>query len=114
MLVLYIESGGLCEFKNTYTISCDIFVELGDVEKYLLSGHVPNASVVIARLTVKVRLIVTNLLHEVDLVLGVNLLHIINLVVECWNAKLYMPNVVHTRDEHTLYIASHESGATRH
>ena len=50
----------------------DIFLELGNGQKYLSRGFVPDVSVVTAGLTVKVGLTVTNLLHEVDLVLGVN------------------------------------------
>ena len=50
-------------------IPCDIFLELGNGEKCLSRGYAP---VVTARLTVKIGLTVTNLLHEVDLVLGIN------------------------------------------
>ena len=42
-------------------------------EKYLSRGYVPEVPVVTAGLTVKIGLTVTNLLHEVDLVLGINL-----------------------------------------
>ena len=50
----------------------DIFLELGNGEKYLSQGYVPDVPVVTAGLTVRVGLTVTNLLHEVDLVLGIN------------------------------------------
>ena len=46
----------------------DIFLELGNGEKYLSRGYVPDVPIVTARLTVKIRLTVTNLLHEVDVV----------------------------------------------
>ena len=47
-------------------------------------------------LTVKVGLTVTNLLHEVDLVLGINRLQLVNIVVDWSGARLYVPNVIHT------------------
>ena len=54
----------------------DIFLELGSGQKYLSRGFVLNVSVVTAGLTVKVGLTVTNLLPDVDLVLGVNWLQL--------------------------------------
>ena len=39
---------------------------------------------------------VTNLLHEVDLVLGINWLQLVNPVVDRGGARLYIPNAVHT------------------
>ena len=54
-----------------------IFLELGNDQKYLSRGFVPDVSVVTAGLTVKVGLTITNLLHEVDLVLGVNWLQLV-------------------------------------
>ena len=50
----------------------DIFLELGNGEKYLARGYVPEVPVVTPGLTVKVGLTITNLLQEVDLVLGIN------------------------------------------
>ena len=46
--------------------------ERGSGEKYLTRGYVPDVSIVTAGLTVKIGLTVANLLHEVDLVLGIN------------------------------------------
>ena len=50
--------------------SQDTFLELGNGQKFLSRGFVPEAPVVSAGLTVRVGLTVTSLLHEVDLVLG--------------------------------------------
>ena len=50
----------------------DTFLELGNGQKYLSRGFVPDVPVVTAGLTVRVGLTVTSLLHEVDLVLGIN------------------------------------------
>ena len=41
-------------------------------------------------------LTVTNLLHEVDLVLGMNWLQLVNPVVDWGGERLYIPNAVHT------------------
>ena len=62
------------------------FLELGNGEKILSKGYVPDGPVVITGLTVKVGLTVTKLLHGVDLTLGIN-----------WSSgKGYLPNEVHT------------------
>ena len=50
----------------------DVFLELGNGQKYLSRGFVPDATVVTAGLTVRVGLTVTILLHGMDLVLGIN------------------------------------------
>ena len=50
----------------------DVFLELGNGEKYLSRGYVPEVPITTAGLTVKVGFTVTNLPHEVDLVLGIN------------------------------------------
>ena len=52
----------------------DIFLELGNGEKILSMGSIPEAPMVIVGLTVRVGLTITNLLHKLDLVLGVNCL----------------------------------------
>ena len=50
----------------------DTFLELGNGQKFLSRGLVREVSIVTAGLTMRVSLTVTSLLHEVDLVLGVN------------------------------------------
>ena len=74
----------------------DIFLKLGNGEKYLSRGYVPDVPVVTMGLTIKIGLIVTNLLHKVDLVLGINLLQLVNAVVDWGGARLYVPNAVQT------------------
>ena len=74
----------------------DTFLELGNGQKFLSRGLVPEVPVVTAGLTVRVGLTVTSLLHEVDLVLGVNWLQLVNLVVDWSSGKVYLPNAVHT------------------
>ena len=60
----------------------DIFLELGNGEKILSRGYVPDVPVVTAGLTLKVGLTVANLLHKVDLVLGINWLQLVNPVID--------------------------------
>ena len=50
----------------------DFFLGLGNGEKYLSRGYVPDVPVVTVGLTLKVGLTVINLLHKVDLVLEIN------------------------------------------
>ena len=50
----------------------DTFLELGNGQKFLSRGFVPVVPIVTAGLTVCVGLTVTTLLHDVDLVLGMN------------------------------------------
>ena len=76
--------------------SRDIFLELGNGEKFLPTGYIPDVPVVTAGLTMKVGLIVTNRLHEVDLVLGINWLQLVNPIVDWSGSWLYAPNAVHT------------------
>ena len=54
----------------------DVFLELGNGEKFLSRGFIPDVPIVTAGLTVKIGLTVTNLLHEVDLVLGMTWLQL--------------------------------------
>ena len=50
----------------------DVFLALGNGQKHLSRGFVLDATVVTVGLIVRVGLTITNLLHEVDLVLGIN------------------------------------------
>ena len=74
----------------------DVFLELGNGEKILSRGYIPDVPVVTAGLTVKIGLTVTTLLHDVDLVLGMNWLKLVSPIVDWCGAKIYVPNAVHT------------------
>ena len=74
----------------------DVFLELGNGQKYLSRGYVPDVPIATAGLVTKMDLTVTNLLHEVDLVLGMNWLQLVNPVVDWGGERLYIPNAVHT------------------
>ena len=66
----------------------DVFLKLGNGEKILSRGYIPNVPVVTAGLTVKTGLTITNLLHDVDLVLGMNWLKLVNPIVDWCGARL--------------------------
>ena len=90
----------------------DTFLELGNGEKFLSRGYVPDVPVVTASLTVKIGLTVTNLLHEVDLVLGINWLQLVNPVVDWSGARLYVPNAVQTTLLQVDWIEGHMQAGT--
>ena len=69
---------------------------MGNGEKTLSRGYIPGIPVVTAGLTVKMGHTVTNLLHDVGLVLGMNWLQTVNPIVDWCGAKLYVPNAAHT------------------
>ena len=69
----------------------DTFLELGNGQKFLSKGFVPDVPVVTAGLTVKVGLTVTALLHNVDVVLGINCLQLVSPVIDWTNGKFICP-----------------------
>ena len=85
-----IDSGATrCFVSPAYVTACglkgvprDVFLELGNGEKILSRGYIPNVPVVTTGLTVKTGLTITNLLHNVDLVLGMNWLKLVNPIVD--------------------------------
>ena len=64
------------------TVHENTFLELGDGQKILSRGKVLNVPVVSGGLTVKMDLTITSLLHEVDLILGINWLQLINPLID--------------------------------
>ena len=65
------------------------FLELGNREKILSKGHISDVLVVTVVLTVKVALNVTNVPHDVNLVLGMNWLNLARPVVVWYGEKSY-------------------------
>ena len=90
----------------------DVFLGLGNGEKYLSWGYIPDVPVVSTGLIVKVGLTATNLLHDVDLVLSVNWLQLVNPMVDECGAKLYVPNAVHTALLQGDWLADHVQSGT--
>ena len=82
-----------------YQMECqaeDTFLELGNGEKILSKGKVKDAHVVTGGVSGKFDLTVTKLLHQVDVVLGLNWLQTINPVIDWKSSKLYFPASVGT------------------
>ena len=71
----------------------DVFYKLGNVEELPSQEFIPDVPMVTVNLSSKVGLTVTNLLYEVDLVLGMTWLQL-NPVVHWSNGKSYVPNAV--------------------
>ena len=87
-------------------------LELGNGKKHLSRGYVPDVPIATVGLTVKIGLIVTNQLHEVDLVLGINWLQPVNPVVDWGGARLYVPNTVQTVLLQGDWLAGHVHSGT--
>ena len=80
--------------------------------KVLIQRLCLGVPIATAGLTVKIGLIVTKLLHEVDLVLGINWLQLVNPVVDWGGAKLYVPNAVETTLLQGIWLEGHvQAGA---
>ena len=90
----------------------DVFLELGNGQKYLSRGCVPDVPIATAGLVTKMDLTVTNLLHEVDLVLGMNWLQLVNPVVDWGGERLYIPNAVHTALLQGNWLEGHVQSGT--
>ena len=90
----------------------DTFLELGNGQKYLSRGFVPDVPVVTTGLTVSIGLTVTSLLHEVDLVLGINWLQLVSPVIDWSSGKIYLPNSVHTALLQGDWLAGHVKSGT--
>ena len=85
-----------CTIAGLSCIPHDTFLELGNGAKALSRGMVPGAPITLAGVTTKTDLTVSRLLHNVDIVLGVNWLKSVNPLIDWCSAKVYMPNAIHT------------------
>ncbi|MCV6575771.1 MAG: retropepsin-like domain-containing protein, partial [Cohaesibacter sp.] len=90
----------------------DVFLELGNGQKYLSRGYVHDVPVVTAGLTVKMGFTITTLLHDVDLVLGMNWLELVNPVIDWSCGKIYLPNALHTALLQGDWIQGHVKAGT--
>ena len=90
----------------------DVFLELGNGQKYLSRGYVPDVPIVTAGLTVKIGFTITTLLHDVDLVLGMNWLELVNPVIDWSCGKIYLPNALHIALLQGDWIQGHVKAGT--
>ena len=58
-------------------------------------------------LILKIGLTITNILREIDLVLGINWLHLVNPMIDWCGAKIHVPNAVHTALPQGNWLVDH-------
>ena len=63
-------------------------------------------------MTMIIGLTVTSLLHDVDLVLGINWLQLVSPVIDWSSGKVYLPNAVHTALLQRDWLAGHVQAGT--
>ena len=71
-------------------------LELGYREKALSRGLVRSTPVSVVGVTRKIDLIVSKLLHDVDIMLDINWLESVNPIIDWCGGKIYLPNAIHT------------------
>ena len=76
------------------TIKDCTFLELGDGHKILSKGKVVNAPIVTADLTVKMDLVVTSILHDVELIMDINCLQAVNPLIDWSSSLIFLPKEV--------------------
>ena len=85
-----------CTIAGLSCMPCDTFLELGNGTTALSRGKVQGAPIVTASVTARMDLTVSHLLHNVDIVLGINWLKHINPLIDWCSGRVYMPGAVHT------------------
>ena len=75
--------------------SRNTFLGLGDGTKVLPRGRAVDAPIVIAGYTLKTDLTITNLLHDVDLVLGMTWLQEADPLIRWSIGIIYIPDSIH-------------------
>ena len=78
------------------TIKTYTFLGLGDGRKILSKGKVVDVPMVTANLTVKMDLKVMSLLHDVDLILGINWLQAVKTLIDWTSSRIFLLKEVGT------------------
>ena len=98
-------------------LSCvphDTFLELGNGARALSRGMVQGAPITLAGVTTKLDLTVSSLLHEVDIVLGINWLKTVNPIIDWCSGRVHLPGAIHTALlEGTWLSADHAIGTVK-
>ena len=98
-------------------LSCvphDTLLELGNGARALSRGMVQGAPITLAGVTTNFNLIVSSLLHEVDIVLGINWLKTVNPIIDWCSGRVYLPGAIHTALlEGTWLSADHAIGTVK-
>ena len=74
----------------------DTFLELGNGQRVLSRGYVPEVSVTVGGHTSSIDLTVTSLLHNAEIILGMNWLQAVRPVIDWVTGEIYIPNSVTT------------------
>ena len=74
----------------------DTFLELGNGQRVLSRGYVPEVPVILSGHTSTVDMTVTSLLHDVDVVLGMTWLKSVRPIIDWFSGEVYIPNSVST------------------
>ena len=69
---------------------------MGNGTTALSRGKVQGAPIILASATSRIDLIVSHLLHDVDIVLGINWLKSMNPLIDWCSGRVYLPGAVHT------------------
>ena len=87
------------ECSTVAGLSCvphDTFLELGNGTTVLSRGMVQGAPITLAGVTSRLDLTVSQLLHDVDIVLGINWLKTVNPLIDWCSGRVYLPGAIHT------------------
>ena len=74
----------------------DTFLELGNGQRVLSRGYVPEVPATLSGHTSTVDMTVTSLLHDVDVVLGMTWLKSVRPIIDWFSGEVYIPNSVST------------------
>ena len=80
-------------------LSCvphDTFLELGNGARALSRGMVEGAPITLAGVSTNLNLTISSLLHEVDIVLGINWLKTVNPIIDWRSELVYFLGAIHT------------------
>ena len=85
-----------CTIAGLSCESHDTFLELGNGTTALSRGMVRGAPITTASVTTRMNLTISQLLHDVDIVLGMNWLKYVNPIIDWCSGQVYLPGAVHT------------------
>ena len=85
-----------CAVGGLSCIPHDTFLELGNGQKALSRGLVQDAPITLGGVTTKTDLTVSNLLHNVDIVLGINWLKFVNPFIDWSGGRVILHDAIHT------------------
>ena len=85
-----------CTIAGLSCMPCDNFLELGNGTTALSRGKVHGAPITTASVMTRIDLMLSHLLHDVDIVLGVNWLKHVNPIIDWCSGRVYLPGAVHT------------------